>query len=417
MTVSKVAMKYALALGVVAALLAGCSTSQGTQAVPSSRSGISQSAAGHPEFSADLIKGGMSPSRLLDLQLEGKLPAPIPLKALRYARERRGQPRPHFAFNPTDKVTLWASDTNFDYVLGQDMKRNETVTAIDTAANACYVPIALKVDHGRNLWVGCELQSSSSTNGVVQEYSNAGQLLEQYVPSCPAPLSKCQSFSGFGYDSGLDSNGHVFASLNLYAIETCDSSCGTTLGAGFEWWPTGKPSATPKLIALGTSCAPVCGVGYMDVDAAGNLWFTFVGYDSNNNYGAGLGEVTSPTTNPTFTIVEPIGTYGFFGGVYASNRGKTLNVIDQDARTISQYSLPLAPGGTPFSVLGPTYANAFGIGDPVSGSFNRPETEIAIGDSGGWLDIGDVASNAWSGTANPNFYSGLGGAAYTPSDK
>ncbi len=79
----------------------------------------------------------------------------------------------------------------------------------------------------------------------------------------------------------------------------------------------------------------------MDVDSSGNLWFTFSGYDQST-YGFGLGEISSPTKSPKLTIVEPIGTYGFFGGVYASNGGKTLNVIDQTARTISQYHLPLA---------------------------------------------------------------------------
>lgn len=154
----------------------------------------------------------------------------------------------------------------------------------------------------------------------------------------------------------------------------------------------------------------------MDVDAAGNLWFTFSGY-KQSTYGFGLGEVTNPTTNPQFTIVESVGTYGFFGGVYVSNGGGALNVIDQKSRTISQYHLPLSPSGAPFKVLGPTRQNAFGIGDPVSGGFNKAESKMAIGDTGGWFDIGKVSSNAWSDVANPNFYSGIDGAAYTPSDK
>jgi len=154
----------------------------------------------------------------------------------------------------------------------------------------------------------------------------------------------------------------------------------------------------------------------MDVDLSGNLWFTFSGYD-RSSYGFGLGEISSPTKSPKLTIVEPVGSYGFFGGVYASNSGKTLNVIDQKARTISQYHLPLAVGGAPFDVLGPTLQNAFGIGDPVSGGFNSAGTRMAIGDAGGWFDVGKVSSNAWSAVASPNFYSGIEGAAYTPSDK
>ncbi len=230
-------------------------------------------------------------------------------------------------------------------------------------------------------------------------------------------MKQCGSFNGYGYDSGVDSQGDVFASLNLYSIEICNPSCVSSLGAGFEWWPKGKQTAVPKLISAGTSCSPICGVGFMDVDTSGNLWFTFSGYDKNNNYGFGLGKIVNPTTKPSLRIVEPIGTYGFFGGVYVSGGGSTLNVVDQKSRTILQYHLPLLQKGAPFNVLGPIPQNAFGVGDPISGGFNKLDEKIAVGDSGGWLDLGSVSTNKWSGVASPNFYSGIEGAAYTPSDK
>ncbi len=401
---------------IVALLLTGCARSQGTQPLPLGSSGSGPATANFSSLASELINGGISPSKLLKLQLEGRLPAPIPPRALRDAIELQGRARPQLAFHAGAPVALWASNTNFNYVLGLS-KGNKTVTAIDTSANGCYTPIALKVDHAQHLWVGCELRSESTTAGVVQEYGSGGNLMSQYIPACPSPVSECQSFSGFGYDSGIDPSGDVFASLNLYSIETCNPSCVSNLGAGFEWWPKGNPSATPALISVGASCDPVCGVGYMDIDGSGSLWFTFSGYNSNQTYGFGLGEVTSPTTSPAFKIVEPIGTYGFFGGVYVSNGGTTLNVIDQNTRTISQYNLPLSPSGAPFHVLGPTRTTVFGVGDPVSGGFNQREAKMAIGDSGGWLDVGKVAPNKWSTKSNLNFYSGLGGAAYTPSDK
>jgi hypothetical protein len=329
---------------------------------------------------------------------------------------RGGRLLPHLALNRGAKVAMWASNTNFNYLLGQDSTGRKTVTAVDLSQNSCYSPVALKVDSARNVWVGCELTSLSATNGAVQEYSNAGVLLKRYTPACPSHVSGCASFSGYGYDSGIDSRGNVFASLNLYDIQTCNPSCNDQLSAGFEWWSKGDPSATPRLISVGTNCSPICGVGFMDADSSGNLWFTFSGYDQTT-YGFGLGEIASPTKSPKLTIVEPIGTYGFFGGVYASNGGKTLNVIDQKARTISQYHLPLAASGAPYNVLGPTLQNAFGVGDPVSGGFNAAETKMAIGDAGGWFDVGKLSSNAWSAIASPNFYSGIEGAAYTPSDK
>ena len=365
---------------------------------------------------SDLHKGGLTPRQLLRLELEGKLPAPIPRKALRYQLEHLGKNRPRLAFRRAATIGLWASDTNYSYILGQSRRGRLTVTAIDTSSNGCNYPIALKVDRSQNLWAGCEF-NAAFTESVVQEYGSDGTLKSQYTPGCPNPVSQCASFSSLGYDSALDANGDVFASLNLYSIEICNPSCASSLSAGFEWWPAGNPSATPTLISLGANCAPVCGVGYADVDSAGNLWFSFSGYNSSGTYGFGLGEVTNPTTNPVFSIVEPIGTYQFFGGVYASNGGTTLNVIDQTARTISQYGLPLAPNGAPSRVLGPTYVNAFGLGDPVSGAFSQADKKMAIGDAYSWIDIGKVEPNKWRGVGSPNFYSGLNGAAYTPSDK
>jgi hypothetical protein len=359
---------------------------------------------------------GMTLSPLLEMQLEGTREAPVPPAVLRFQLQHPGRPPARSLSRAGAKIGLWASDTNFNYLLGQDSTGRKTVTAIDLSQNSCYDPLALKVDRARNVWVACELTSLSGTNGALQEYTSAGALQNQYLPACPAHVSGCQSFSGYGFDSGLDAHGTVVASLNLYSMETCNPTCSSNLGAGFEWWPKGNPSAVPRLISTGTNCSPICGVGYMDVDASGNLWFTFSGY-AGTVYGFGLGEVANPTTKPKLSIVEPVGTYGFFGGVYASAGGKTLNVIDQKALTIAQYHLPLSPSGKPFNVLGPTRQNAFGIGDPVSGGFNKNDSRIAIGDTGGWLDIGRVSANAWSDVANPNFYSGIDGAAYTPSDR
>ncbi len=388
----------------IVAVIAGCGGSQGLQPFA------------HEPAQGAALKSGLTPSTLLALQLEGKLEAPVPPDALRRAFQRQVSVRFYPAFSSGATVALWASDTDFNYLLGQDATGRNTVTAIDLSKNSCYSPVALKVDRARNVWVGCELTSTSGTNGAVQEYSGTGALEKRYVPGCPSPVSQCNSFSGYGFDSALDSHGNVFASLNLYDIEICNPTCAQNLSAGFEWWPKGHASATPSLISVGSNCSPVCGVGFVDVDASGNLWFTLSGYNQST-YGFGLGEVSAPTTHPKFNIVEPIGTYGFFGGVSVSNGGKTLNVIDQKTRTILRYHLPLSPSGKPFKVLGPTQQNAFGVGDPVSGGFNQADTKMALGDTGGWFDIGKASSNAWSAVASPNFYSGIEGAAYTPSDK
>lgn len=404
--------------GLLASTIGGCAASQGSRALPSAANGAEAQASPVRSNAAALLKGPMTQSRLLQLQMQGRLPAPVPLRSLRYqvAQPAAGRPRP--ALHPDGKVGVWVSNTNFNYVLGQNAAGTQTETAIDAGQNGCYSPVALKVDHSRNLWVGCELTSPSTVSGAVQEYGPSGSLTAQYVAQCPKNVAGCSSFGGYGFDSGLDAQRDVFASMNLYSYEVCNPSCTTTLGAGFEWWAHGaSPSSKPKLISVGANCAPVCGVGYMDVDASGNLWFDFSGYNSTGTYGFGLGEIKNPTTRPAFKIVEPIGTYQFFGGVYASGKGTVLNVIDQTARTVSQYKLPVATGGKPFAVLGPTPTTVFSVGDPISGGFNQTESKMAIGDSGAWIDVGAPSSNVWTTPANLNFYSGIDGAAYTPSDK
>jgi hypothetical protein len=364
-----------------------------------------------------LLQAPMSPSQLLELQADGRLPGPIPATRAREQLRQLERRRPAFKANKAGTIGLWATDTNFNYLLGQTSDGRTTVTSVNLAPNNCYSPVGVRVDAEQNVWVACELTSPSTTSGALQEYGTSGQYQKQYLPGCPASVKGCTSFDGYGWDSGIDSNGNVFTSLNIYSYESCSPSCNSTLGAGFEWWPKGKNTDKPHLISAGASCSPICGVGFMDIDASNNIWFTFSGY-AGTAYGFGLGEVTRPTAKkPIVTIVEPVGTYQFFGGVNVSNAGTTLNVLDQSARTISQYALPLSPSGAPFHTLGPIPQNAFEVGDPVAGGFNKAETKLAYGDTGGWIDIGNVLENKWTAVASPNFYSGLEGAAYTPSDK
>ena len=109
-----------------------------------------------------------------------------------------------------------------------------------------------------------------------------------------------------------------------------------------------------------------------------------------------------------------MGTYGFAGGVYVSNGGTVLNVIDQTGRVVEQYHLPVAVNATPFNISGPI---GFGVGVPVSGAFDSTDTKMAVGDALDWLDRGNIVTNTWKVSRAPTFTSGLGGAAYTPSDK
>jgi len=92
---------------------------------------------------------------------------------------------------------------------------------------------------------------------------------------------------------------------------------------------------------------------------------------------------------------------------------QTLNVTDQNARTISQYPLPF---GALSRVLGPTLLNFLGEGDPISGGFNKADTDQVTADGYGWLDVGKVNTNVWRALTNFNV-TNTEGAAYSPSDK
>lgn len=116
-----------------------------------------------------------------------------------------------------------------------------------------------------------------------------------------------------------------------------------------------------------------------------------------------LTELTPPTSDQ-------------LGSVYVSNNGSVLNVVNETARTISQYKLPWIASETPFNVLGPTLT-LMGKGRPTSGGFDESDKHLALGDADGWVDVGSVAANHWLAVSKKNLKNGNHGAAYVPSDK
>ena len=389
-------MRFALATAactVLAALLAGCSTtSQGPSPV---------------------LPGAVPHSALalLRMQAEGKLPGPLPISVLRaQLQQLETQPRPHFNLrSDASGVQIWSAMTDAGYVLGSSASGTKINASIDTETQTTpgYYPTGLKVDHARNLWVANEVGSSLS--GVVQEYAN-GKLANAYSVQCPSPAG-CKYLYTTSFDVAVNSK-NVFAALEYMDYEVCNPSCSQYDVSGFEYWPNGSPSSPPTLISLNYR-SPVVALGWADVDGSGNLWFTDSGYYDGSHYGYGLGEISNPTTKPAFTQVEPFGTYSFWGGVYVSNGGKTLNVVDEGAHNVYQYALPLSPSGTPFNTLTPCQSGCF----LTSGGFNKGDTKMVIGDANDWLDIGKVATNQWKQSKAPQMNSSLLGAAYTPSDK
>jgi hypothetical protein len=134
-----------------------------------------------------------------------------------------------------------------------------------------------------------------------------------------------------------------------------------------------------------------------------NIYFTYDGYNETSDVsGYGLAEVQNYATSPTFVDLIPIGTLGFWGGVNVGKNASFVSVIDQDARTVTQYSLPWT--GSILATLGPTALNAYGEGDPVSAGWSKNDKNVVAGDGYGWLD-------------SINCSYGCYGAAYSPSDK
>lgn len=399
------------------AMLAGCANqSQSASALPSAASGVSGAALGVPMMQFG-PRHKFTEMELLKLQAAGKIPGPSSVAVMKQILKRiQTKGHLHLKAQPNaGTVSVWAADTYDNFIVGLKKNLTKTVAAIPTYNNHCPLPTQIKVDHNQNIWAGCQGDEYNFPNGGVAEWNSAGTGIASYQVGCPNGWAGCQDeFSSLGtYASAADAT-HVFASVVNATGINCGEGCVESSGAGVEWWPAGQPSATPTFDQLPQS-DPVLFVEYMDEDNAGNLWVTFFGCDPSCGYG--LGEFKNPTSPSwTFTIVEDMGTYLAPGGVYVSNAGSVLNVTDPFARLTYQYSLPLAVGGSPMNVLGPTPVNFLDFGYPVSGGFDQSGAKLILGDSEGWLDRGQVASNHWKAKANIDIQEPQG-AAFTPSDK
>jgi len=408
MRLSKATVKVA-SFVVLGAMLAACSSSpQGVGSLPSGSSSLTQS--------SHMDRGNMphGPMELLKQQAEGKIAGPVPRARLREQLKQLEQhPKLHIPVrHDGKKVAEWVTNTNYSYLLGMTKNAKANVVATNTQSNGCYYPVTVKVDHNGHAWVACEYNSSFE-GGAAQEYSSNGTLMSSYNAGPPGGCSGSCYFDGYGFDQGENSS-IVVDELSYYFAESCNPSCTYSSGNGFEYWPVGSPSSSPTII--NTSVYGIETVYYMDVDSSNNIYFDYFGCQNVYPYtcGYGLAEIQDATGSQTFVSILPEGSLGFAGGVYVGGGGSTLSVTDQDARTIAQYSLP---GLTAGAVLGPTLENAFGCGDPVSGGYNKTDTQQADGDACGWVDQGVVASNKWKATAGIDFTGGPEGAAFTPSDK
>ncbi len=358
--------------------------------------------------------------QLMKLELAGKIPNPMShslmAKQIQYVEHHK---RPFFRSITPDKksaggVAEWSSMPDYDYLLGQSKKMTTTVGDIYTAANECYEPYMVKVDHSQNIWTACDETEPDFYAGV-QEYASNGSYTATYGGECPNPppgYIACEFWEGYGYDSA-ETSSNVFLSLDFFETEFCPSSgsCGIEEGGGFLYWPSGEPSATPTLIG-GADCDPLCEVFYTDADANGNLWFDYYGY-AGGEYGYGVGEITNPTSStPTFVSILNPGTMQCAGGVYVSTLSgtQTVNALDCSTRKIYTFTT----GGVEGNQLGPVDL----FGEPYGLGFNSTDSAAVNADCElDWNNVGALAKGTWSPRKSDYEVSCLYGSAYTPSDK
>ena len=366
---------------------------------------------------ANIGRGPRIPAMIYQ-EAAGKAAAPVTHGAMqRLLATLESGKRPSLArqgLHHRASVGLWVADTDYAYLLGLSANGKSTINLVNLEPNNCYLPIGLKVDHQKNLWVACQYDYSTFANGVIQEYSSAGVLLHSYNDtnySCNSSGCSTNYEAGYPIDVAWDSHGNVFASNIETATVSCNPSCTYTYSPTVSWWPSsgGNPTfiTDPNMAANGAML-------YLDTDTAGNV---YVDGNTSPDYPGSpqLDEISNPTTNPTISNLIPPGTITYGGGVYVSTKGgvQTLNVTDQLARTISQYPLPF---GALSRVLGPTLTNFQGNGDPISGGFNKLDTLQVTADGYSWLNVGKVNPNVYSALTNFNI-GNPEGAAYSPSDK
>ncbi len=287
-------------------------------------------------------------------------------------------------------VAIWLVNTQFYTLLGLDRSGSKVVDSIDVGSKQCVQPGSVKIDESQNVWVNCFNAVNTGgpyigNTGSEQEYTSSGSLRHTYKfpAACPPTTTGCQAYSD---DGGPDNHGHVFADLS-YGLYFKNGQQGL-LDVGFYWWNVGHPKAKPAFIDLGPGCQPICAALWMDTDLAGNIWFTYIGYNGVS-HGYGLAEIINPTSNPKVVTILPQGQYKAAAGVFRSDAGKTLNVVDSSTRDVYQYRLPVTPASKPFRILGPTPAGFSQGGQawasPITGGFNKAGTKVAIGDANGGL--------------------------------
>ena len=290
------------------------------------------------------------------------------------------------AFRHDAAAKMWMSD-NGGYIWQLDSKGGVVGALTD-----CHGPEGIKVDHARNLWAVC----------------NGATTIQEYAPGATsASLVLNDSPGFFPNDVATDPTGNVYA-VNTDGFICHGSSCTSYPGNVVYWLSAHLHSgATPD----GMVADPNMYQGFfLDTDAAGNVYVDMLNESADRGE---TDEIADPLgSNPTITNLKINPSYP--GGVYVSNGGTVLNVVDQLRRTISRYTLPSGP---PLHHLGPLPENYEKSCNPIGLGFSLNDSDVAVADVAcRALDRGIVVSNRFTALVSNSFLAPVT-AAFTVSDK
>jgi len=283
-------------------------------------------------------------------------------------------------------AVFWLSDAQ-GYIWQLD--RKATIVGVLTD---CEEPAGIKVDRNGNLWAAC----------------TDGSTIQEYTPGASTASLVLDDTPGFyPNDVAVDEHGDVYA-VNIEGIVCRASSC-TSYPGNVVYWKAAQRSN--GALPTGVIADPNMYEGsFIDTDDAGNLYVDMLNQAAFAGETDRIGSPREPHPSITNLGIDP----DVPGGVYVSNGGTVLNVLDQQARTIGRYRLP---GITSLGVLGSLPQNYEKSAQPIGFGFSKGDRSVAVADAGcRALDLGAVQANTFVQLLNASFVDPVG-AAFVTSDK
>jgi len=254
-----------------------------------------------------------------------------------------------------------------------------------------------------------QLDRKATIVGVLTDCEEPdGSTIQEYTPGASTASLVLDDTPGFyPNDVAVDEHGDVYA-VNIEGIVCRASSC-TSYPGNVVYWKAAQRSN--GALPTGVIADPNMYEGsFIDTDDAGNLYVDMLNQAAFAGETDRIGSPREPHPSITNLGIDP----DVPGGVYVSNGGTVLNVLDQQARTIGRYRLP---GITSLGVLGSLPQNYEKSAQPIGFGFSKGDRSVAVADAGcRALDLGAVQANTFVQLLNASFVDPVG-AAFVTSDK